>query len=76
VKKEFASHYLKFMATVTEVASSAKGRTILYIPDEDIRDLDKAVANKELVHRLECSLILSSSSSNCYQHCLYTGPDR
>ena len=54
IKKEFTGHVQKFMARLTEVAFQVKGCTVLYIPNESLSDLEAAVADKDLVQRLEC----------------------
>lgn len=47
-------HFQKFLASLTEVAHLAKGSTVLYIPNEDLADPEKAALEKDLVQRLEC----------------------
>ena len=39
----------KFMATTTEMANNARGATVLYIPDDDLSDLEAASKDKDLV---------------------------
>ena len=53
VKKEFQANLNKFMATITEESHLAKGRTFLYIPEEQVSDIDTAVKDKDLIQRLE-----------------------
>lgn len=53
VKKEFVSNLHSFMAVITEVSYAAKGMTNLYIPNEDLQDLDTATKDKDLMQRLE-----------------------
>lgn len=53
VKKEFVSNLHNFMAVITEVSYAAKGMTNLYIPNEDLSDLDTATKDKDLMQRLE-----------------------
>jgi dynein heavy chain len=45
------------MATLTEESANMKGKTQLYIPDEHITDPDAAKNDKELVQRLESTVI-------------------
>lgn len=42
------------MASLTEISHQAKGTTVLYIPDEQIGAVEKAVHDKDLIQRLEC----------------------
>jgi len=57
VKKEFAGQLHKFMASLTETANQIKGHTILYLPSDDLSDTDKVLADKDLVQRLEVTVI-------------------
>ena len=41
----------------TEMANNARGATVLYIPDDDLSDLEAASKDKDLVQRLETTLI-------------------
>lgn len=45
------------MATLTEESATSKGRTQLYIPEEHISDVDTAVKDKDLLQRLESTVI-------------------
>jgi len=45
------------MATLTEESAQSKGRTQLYIPEEHISDVDTAVRDKDLLQRLESTVI-------------------
>ena len=45
------------MAVITEACYSAKGMTNLYIPNEDLNDIDTAVKDKDLIQRLESIVI-------------------
>lgn len=47
----------KFMASLTEHAHETFGKTVLYIPHEDISDPASAAKDKALVQRLETSVI-------------------
>jgi len=57
VKKEFMGQLHRFMAILTEESHTRKGTTVLYIPNEDLSDLELAVRDKDLVQRLESTLI-------------------
>jgi dynein heavy chain len=57
VKKEFSGQMHKFMASLTETSNQAKGHTVLYIPDEDLHNLEAAAQDKDLVQRLESTVI-------------------
>ena len=57
VKKEFQANINKFMATLTEESAQMKGKTQLYIPEEQIADIDTAVRDKDLIQRLESTVI-------------------
>lgn len=56
-KKEFMGQLHRFMATLTEQAYSQEGFTELYIPSEQYTDAEQAVADKDLIQRLETTLI-------------------
>ena len=49
VKKEFVAQLHKFMAALTEASHASKGRTTLYIPNEDLSDTDAAAKDKDLL---------------------------
>jgi dynein heavy chain len=53
VKKEFVAQLHKFMAASTEASHAPKGRTTLYILDEDLSDVKAAAKDKD------CSSVLS-----------------
>ncbi|KAK3256380.1 hypothetical protein CYMTET_34484, partial [Cymbomonas tetramitiformis] len=57
VKKDFTGQLHKFMAYLTELTYQVKGNTVLYIPAEDIGDPAVACKEKDLVQRLESTLI-------------------
>lgn len=57
IKKEFSGQLHKFMASLTETTFEAKGKTTLYIPEEALGDADAASREKDLVQRLESTLI-------------------
>ena len=57
VKKEFVSNLHNFMAVITEASYVAKGMQNLYIPNEDLSDIDTAKKDKDLLQRLESIVI-------------------
>ena len=57
VKKEFVANLHTFMANITETSYNAKGKTYLYIPNEDLTDVDTAIKDKDLIQRLESIVI-------------------
>ena len=57
IKKEFSGQLQKFMASLTETAWDAQGKTMLYIPMEPIGTAEAAAKQKDLVQRLESTLI-------------------
>lgn len=56
-RKEFSGQVHKFMATLTETAYEMHGNTVLYVPREDFSDMEACVRDKDLVQRLETTLI-------------------
>ena len=58
VRNDFAGQLHKFMACLTDTAYKMEGKTVLYIPEEDVSSsLEKCAKNKELVARLESERI-------------------
>ena len=57
VRADFTAQLHKFMATLTETVYEARGKTILYIPQEDLGDTKLAAKQKDLVQRLESTII-------------------
>jgi dynein axonemal heavy chain len=57
VRKEFTGQLHKFMASLIDSANHSKGHTVLYVPDEDIADPETASKDKDLVQRLESTVI-------------------
>lgn len=49
VKKEFLAQLHKFMATLTEYSFSQEGITELYIPNEDLTNIEQASHDKDLL---------------------------
>lgn len=45
------------MAALTEASHASKGRTTLYIPIEDLSDIEAAAKDKDLLQRLESTVI-------------------
>ena len=45
------------MATLVEIANQIQGRTVMYIPEEDLEDMETSSRDKDLVQRLEYVLI-------------------
>lgn len=49
VRKDFISQLYKFMLTVTELCFKEKNnQTVLYIPNEDLTDLERCSKDKDL----------------------------
>lgn len=57
IKKEFLSQLHKFMAYLTEISHKQQNFTELYIPNEDLSDIEAAQEDKDLIQRLETTLI-------------------
>jgi len=57
VRKDFIAGLHKFMAALTEASNISKGRTTLYIPSEDLSDIEAAAKDKDLLQRLESTVI-------------------
>ena len=57
VKKDFANNLHKFMCTLTETCHKRAGRTQLYIPNEDLRNIEAAAKEKDQIQRLEAIVI-------------------
>jgi len=57
VKKEFIANLHRFMAFLNETTHAARGQTYLYIPDEDLTDIEAAAKDKDLLQRLESTVI-------------------
>ena len=57
IKKEFSGQMHRFMASLTETAWDQQNKTILYIPSEDLESIELAAKQKDLVQRLETTLI-------------------
>ena len=59
VKRSLTDHLHKFMASLTETVHQAHGKTVLYLPQEnvDLDDIDMVLTDKDLVQRLESTVI-------------------
>lgn len=57
VKKDFLAALHNFMQNLNEASMQAKGKTFLYIPNEDLNDVDIAAGDKDLIQRLETTVI-------------------
>lgn len=57
VRSDFTAQLHKFMANLTETVYGVRGKTILYIPQEDLGDAKLAAKQKDLVQRLESTII-------------------
>jgi len=58
VRKDYARSLHKFMASLTEAVNYAQGKTVLYVPSsEEIVDVEKCAKDKDLVQRLEATVI-------------------
>ena len=53
VKKDFTGHYHRFMASLTETANQAQGKTVLYLPGTPMPDVQTAAKDKDVVQQLE-----------------------
>ncbi len=52
-----ATQMHKFMANLTEAVHEARGATVLYLPAEALGDAAAAAKDKDLVQRLEATII-------------------
>jgi dynein heavy chain len=57
VKKEFIANLHRFMSFLNEQTYAAKGQVYLYIPDEDLSDIEASAKDKDLLQRLETNVI-------------------
>ena len=57
VKKEFVAQLHAFMAQLTDASHQKEGFTELYIPNEDLSNLELAQQDKDLIQRLEATVI-------------------
>jgi dynein heavy chain, axonemal len=47
----------KFMANLTEAVYEVRGHTVLYLPAEDLQDAKASSKDRDLVQRLESTII-------------------
>ena len=57
VRKDYIRSLHKFMASLTEAVNHQKGKTVLYVPAEDMGNIELAAKDKDLVQRLESTVI-------------------
>jgi dynein heavy chain len=59
VKKDFLSYTHRFMSSLTEAVHEAQGRTVLYMPAEELSDVSthEAARDRHLTQRLETTLM-------------------
>lgn len=60
VRKDFLSYTHRFMSSLTEAVHEAQGRTVLYMPSEELNcgsTANEAARDKHLVQRLETTLM-------------------
>lgn len=65
IRKEFNSQLHRFMAFLTDTTFQLKGHTVLYVPNEDLSNLERAAKTKDLVQRLESLLVHWTRQSKC-----------
>lgn len=61
IQKDFSSSLNKFLASLTEISYRVRGSTVLYVPIENITSVKEARQDKDLVQRLEATLIFWTS---------------
>ncbi|KAJ1537343.1 Dynein heavy chain 2, axonemal, partial [Nowakowskiella sp. JEL0078] len=57
VRRDFTNQVHKFMADLTDTAHQIKGHTVLYVPNEDLNDVEKTSKSKDVVQRLETLMV-------------------
>jgi dynein heavy chain, axonemal len=57
LKKDISSQTSRFMSSLTETVHALRGATVLYVPEENLSDMVEASQNKDLVQRLESTII-------------------
>ena len=59
VRKDFLSYTHRFMSSLTEAVHEAQGRTVLYMPAEELSDVSthEAARDRHLTQRLETTLM-------------------
>lgn len=74
VKKDFVGQLHKFMAFLTELSFQSKGKTMLYIPSEEIEDASVACKEKDLVRQLARLSSIGSGAWSTSSKCQSTMP--
>jgi dynein heavy chain len=57
LKKDLIASLERFMTNMNDIACSTSGKTILYIPQDDLSNIKECALDKDLVQRLESSVI-------------------
>jgi dynein heavy chain len=57
LKKDFSSQLHRFMALLTDTTHQLSGHTVLYVPNEDLSNIEAVAKTKDVVHRLEALLV-------------------
>jgi dynein heavy chain len=57
LKKDVSSQASRFMSSLTETVHAMRGATVLYVPEENVADPLESSQNKDLVQRLESTVI-------------------
>ncbi|KAJ3127608.1 Dynein heavy chain 2, axonemal, partial [Nowakowskiella sp. JEL0407] len=57
VRRDFTNQVHKFMANLTDTTHQMKGHTVLYVPNEDLSDIEKTAKSKDVVQRLETLMV-------------------
>ena len=57
LRKEFSSQVHRFMALLTDTTHQLSGHTVLYVPHEDLSNIEAVAKTKDVVQRLEAVLV-------------------
>lgn len=57
LKKDFSSQLHRFMALLTDTTHQLTGHTVLYVPNEDLSNIEVVAKTKDVVQRLEALLV-------------------
>lgn len=57
LKKDFSSQLHRFMALLTDTTHQLSGHTVLYVPNEDLSNIEVVAKTKDVVQRLEALLV-------------------
>ena len=57
LKKDISSQTSRFMSSLTETVHAMRGATVLYVPEENVSNPVESSQNKDLVQRLESTII-------------------